>query len=190
MAREFWRKIIHMGVGAALITLAVSLEQMYSLDLVKNTLFLILILSLIADFLIADIGIKIPIYRHVQRTKELKGFHSSTHFLLGTLVALHFYPFDIALAAISMLVFGDALAALVGKRWGTPFYRKKTLHGSLAMLVTSILAGLIFINSIPLVITMALVATTVEVFITHVDDNLMIPIFTGLVGTLLQLFVF
>jgi dolichol kinase len=185
--REIYRKVVHLLVGLSLLFLALFIRAEYSLDVLKLFLLALLMASLFIDFLIADLKIKIPIYEMVERKKELSGLHSSSFFLIGCLLAIQFFTFEVALAAISMLVFGDAMAALIGRKWGKPFYKKKSLLGSTAMFLTSTLVGIFFLANIWVVLAMAFIGTLVEVFVNNIDDNLMIPLFAGLCGHLLLL---
>ena len=86
-----------------------------------------------------------------------------------------------------MTTFGDMVAALVGKRYGTTLiYRNKTWAGFLAELATNIVVGFIVLTNLPgyiyIVLGMALSATIVETLVDELDDNLLIPIFSGFAG--------
>lgn len=185
--REIWRKVLHVVFGIAVITGAIYLNNTYSLRILSLVLFGLLVGSLIVEFILVDLNWRPALSSLMERESELTGFHGSTYFLVGILVVIQFFPFDIALASIAMLVFGDSAAALIGQKWGTPFYRKKSLHGITAMFIISIASGLLFIQNPLLVIGMAAVATLVEAFVLHLDDNLMIPVFTALAGFGLRL---
>jgi len=59
-----------------------------------------------------------------------------------------FHP-KIALAALLMTTFGDMVAALVGRKYGsTLIYRNKTWAGFFGELVTNVIVGLIILDSI------------------------------------------
>jgi dolichol kinase len=88
--------------------------------------------------------------------------------------------------AVGILIFGDAAAAWVGLRFGTPLPSGKSLAGSCAFLVTSILVslGVTFLYHLtPTFLTVALAASAVATLIElcaesdkGFDDNVFIPI--------------
>eukprot|EP00455_Lapot_gusevi_P002787 TRINITY_DN1114_c0_g1_i11.p1 TRINITY_DN1114_c0_g1~~TRINITY_DN1114_c0_g1_i11.p1 ORF type:complete len:124 (+),score=37.08 TRINITY_DN1114_c0_g1_i11:285-656(+) len=102
------------------------------------------------------------------------------------LVITLFHPL-IAITSILYLIFGDLIAALVGISFGRVKIpgTKKSLEGSLAMLVICVLVGLFMFHSVPLseylAFVGALVATLVELHPPFgIDDNLSIPFLSGL----------
>ena len=99
--------------------------------------------------------------------------------------------FEIKIACTSLFIMSisDSLSAIVGKRFGAiTIYKKKTLEGSLAFLLSS----LIIIFIVPELnlfhaIVAALVATIIELYsVDVIDDNLSIPISFCVVMTLLR----
>lgn len=106
---------------------------------------------------------------------------------LGAMVALIFYPEPAASIAIYALAFGDGLASLVGKFWGS--WRVpgtgKSIEGSLACFVASFVAAVGLTPTVSVAIVVALVATILEALPTHDADNLVLPIGVGLVTTLI-----
>ncbi len=184
--REVWRKVFHILIGVALLAGAIYVGKK-SLNLLSGILFGALMLSLLGDFVIADLRIRLPIYNWIERKRERHGIHSSTLFLVSSILALQFFSFEVALTAISILVFGDAAAALVGKKWGKPWLRKKSILGSSTMFIVSLAVGFIFLSNPFVIVAMALVGTATEIFVDKIDDNLMIPLFAGLAGHLLLL---
>lgn len=95
--------------------------------------------------------------------------------------------------------FGDALAALIGTKFGKhKLYKKKSYEGTIAMFVTSfisVLTILLFRGVIPwyfnliVAFVTALVATTVELFTPNGLDTATCPI-ASMISTLLMLFIF
>lgn len=94
---------------------------------------------------------------------------------------------QVAVAAILMWGFGDAAAALVGKRFGKHHVSlpladpKKTWEGSTAMFVTSALVGTLLMGFHPAVFAAAIVGALVEL-ITHGGyDTVTVPLANMLV---------
>ena len=95
--------------------------------------------------------------------------------------------------------FGDALAALIGTKFGKhKLYKKKSYEGTIAMFVTSFISVftiLLFRGVIPwyfnliVAFVTALVATTVELFTPNGLDTATCPI-ASMLSTLLMLFIF
>ncbi len=188
MANEIGRKVVHVIAGVLIILGALYMQEAYSLELFKLIIFGFLVISLFIDFLIADLSLPIPVYNAVQRRKELTGMHSATFYLIGTLLAFQFFSFEIALTSIGILTVGDAFAAILGKMWGTPFYRKKSIVGSVAMFLASIGVGVLFLSNPFVILFMAGAGTVVEIFVDKIDDNIMIPVFSGIMGQLISVF--
>jgi dolichol kinase len=84
---------------------------------------------------------------------------------------------QIILAAISVQVFADSGAALVGINFGKhKLYKKKTYEGSLACLLIAITCINLFFP-IHIAIIGGVIATLVEIL--PLDDNLWVPLFTA-----------
>jgi dolichol kinase len=153
-------------------------------------------LALSAAFLVASIALEI-IRRHwsglnaflrkmlpgVIRDTENQGVLGSTWFAIGAFVAfLVFGPFTGG-AAVLFLAWGDPAAAIAGRKWGN-LSRRKTWVGSLACLGATSLAALAAAHYGNLNLWAALcgagAATLVERCSPQPDDNVWIPILSGL----------
>ena len=112
--------------------------------------------------------------------------------LAGMLIALYIFPQDIAFASILILSIGDGFAALIGKmgKTKTPFSKKKTWEGTLSGILTATIAASFFVPFYIAFIS-SIVAMFVELvdfkFKGVIDDNLLIPIISGIVISLLLL---
>ncbi len=106
-------------------------------------------------------------------------FTGAMFFYTGCALTFVFFPFAIASAACAMLAVGDSLSTLIGKKFGKHRIGGKTFEGSLANFFGSLLAGIFFVNPI-LSFTGALASSATELF-PKINDNLTIPIVSGLV---------
>jgi dolichol kinase len=184
-SREFWRKIAHMLIGTACVSGAYIVLQEYgsgTLDVVLGSVLAILVLC---DVLIADYGWKLPLYHQLQRPHEERGLHTATLGLLAGIIAYKLFLLPAAIAAIGMLIYGDAAAAISGLLAGAG-RKKATLARVSTMFLVSAALGLLLLGWVG--VAMAVVATLAEAFVTKIDDALTIPILAGLAGELLLRF--
>jgi len=97
------------------------------------------------------------------------------------LITIILVPQPFSLLALFFLAFGDTLAALVGMRF--PFIKigNKTLSGSLACFITCLFIGIIldFEISSEIILIGAFTATIVELISIKINDNILIPVFSG-----------
>ena len=185
LLQEVKRKSLHVAILLIIILYAI-LEHSISKQISLFTLVFILLFLLMTEFIRLELNIEVPIIRQIIRAKEERKMHAAIYFLTATIICLAVFDFRIALAALLMTVFGDMVAALVGKRFGkTLIFKNKTLSGCLVELVINLIVGLIILNNIYIIIAMAFTATIIETFISELDDNLFVPLFAGFVGQLL-----
>jgi dolichol kinase len=85
-----------------------------------------------------------------------------------------------------MFCLGDSVASLFGGLISTslPFNKGKTWEGSLAGFFFAFLAGTFFVSPL-LAFIGAAIAMTVEVLPLPVNDNVLVPVITGVALTLL-----
>jgi len=126
------------------------------------------------------------------RKRELHSLTGGTYLLLASLLALAVYSKDVVIAAVSFLVIGDTVAALMGQLIGRIRFFRKTLEGTLSGLVACILVALVvchlphtptYTTTLPLGVGIlgAVVASVVEALPFEVNDNVIIPILAGAV---------
>lgn len=191
---EIGRKIIHITILVVLAAYFFIQNKLidlgYTAILAKQValLFLValLIIFLILEYLRLELGWKMPFFSQFIRPKEQNRMYGVIYFLSATIISLAVFDYKIALAALLMTTFGDMVAALVGKRYGTTLiYRNKTWAGFFGEIITNLIVGFIILDSIYVILGMALVATIVETLVDELDDNLLIPIFSGLAGQII-----
>ncbi|MBW2989001.1 phosphatidate cytidylyltransferase [Candidatus Woesearchaeota archaeon] len=182
---ELKRKAIHVTI-LLIILLYSLLEKNISKQMSLFVLVFILLFILLMEYIRLELNIEIPVLQQIIRAKEERRMHGATYFLSATIISLAVFDFRIALAALLMAVFGDMFAAIIGHRFGkTLLFKNKTLSGCLAELVINLIVGLIVLNNIYIITSMAFTATIVESFVSELDDNLFVPLFAGFVGQLL-----
>ena len=191
---EIGRKIIHITILIVLAAYFLIQDSFigagYTAVLAKQValLFLValLIIFLMLEYLRLELGWKITFFSQFIRAKEQQRMYGVIYFLSVTIISLAVFDYKIALAALLMTTFGDMVAALVGKRYGsTLIYRNKTWAGFLGEMATNLIVGFIILDSIYIILGMAVVATIVETWVDELDDNLLIPLFSGFAGQLI-----
>ncbi len=112
----------------------------------------------------------------VLREKESRTLMGSTYFLLSSLLVILIFPKSIAIVSILILILADTSAAMVGKGIGKIHILGKTLEGSLAFLLCSLIIVWIYpqLNRVGGSLA-ALGATVIELLPVRLDDNLTIP---------------
>ena len=107
---------------------------------------------------------------------------------LGALAALLYYPSPASAVAIYALAFGDGIASVAGKflaRRGSVRIGDKTLIGSIFCFLAVLISSYAVLRDIQLALIASFTATVLELLPIKDVDNLIIPLGTGLVITLL-----
>ncbi len=109
--------------------------------------------------------------KEIAREEEKMCIGAHIYFSISALLVLLFFPRNIALATISAATIGDALAAIIGIRWGFHRFRNgKSVEGSLAFLLSSLLVMLIFL-SWPYALLGAILGSLSEFYNLPPNDN-------------------
>ncbi len=159
------------------------------------SIILALIFFAMLEFLQIKFKMKIPFFHRFYRESERSTFSGNIYLLIGIIIALSVFDFNVAATAILMMAFGDTAAALIGKLGNHKIdHLGIKLEGIIAEFLVDIAVGFIFLNSIPVIILMALAATAAESLLAPIDDNLSVPLVAGFAGqsllTILKIFGF
>lgn len=187
------RKMAHLLGGFFLVVFYWAVNQNYGEKTALLIFFLFLLSLLLFDYLRLTGKIAVPGEKEYAKEPEKKGLNAATYFIMAVLVCFIFFEFKIALTALAMLLVAEPVAALVGKKWGRyriPRLKKeKNWEGVLAGFAANLTVGLLIWPSLILILPMALVASLVEPISYKIDDNLTVPVLSGLVGQLITLLV-
>src|SRR3989344_4245670 len=168
------------------------------------------ILDLIALFILLGIAIVISIIakfyptsffkwflEHLDREKDINRFpgRGSITFLIGIILALLLFEKDIALAAILIMVIGDAVSPLVGMHFAKTKHilnQKKLVEGTIAGVIAATIAAWVFVNFFEALLgsIVGMVVETIEFKYfkkSFLDDNITIPVVSGFIIYLLSL---
>ena len=177
LKRELQRKAVH--VTSVLIVISYYFLPKEAI-LLPMTLFLILFLEV--EFIRLDLKLKLPFFHKLYRENEKDRLSGNVFFLMGAIIAISVFYKEIAIAAILMTTIGDAFAAIFGKRFGKtwiPKLKDRAVEGCMAEFMVDLLIGFVFLHSWLVILVMAGTATIVETVINKIDDNLLIPLFSG-----------
>jgi len=188
LTEEFFKKEGRLVAGTLFIIAALFVKNSYGLKAFSNMLYYLLFVDLLIDYLRAGLKMKIPLYSRWGKTSfEQESIHPVTFCLLGLILAAQFVRFDLVMAALCMFIYGGSAAAIFGKGFGKlKLFRGKTMEGSVAMLVFSILTGAFFISNISFLFVLALFATIIEIFLLRLPDAMIIPLAVALFGHLIE----
>lgn len=116
------------------------------------------------------------------KDQEQRSLNAAIYFSLSCLICALFFERRVAALAIVLLCVGDPVAAVIGSRYGSIRILNKSLQGSLACFIVCYGAARFFVD--PTVsFWAALTATFFELISSRLNDNLSIPIFSGLMVT-------
>lgn len=114
------------------------------------------------------------------REEEHQKIAGSGYYVMGALLSVYFFQRSIAIISLSFLMVGDFFAALVGMKWGkTKLIGQKSLEGSLACFFVCFLTSY-FVLGFRISLVGAITATLVELLPLRINDNLAIPLISGL----------
>jgi len=131
-------------------------------------------------------------FKPLLREKEGSRLTGTSYMFAASLIAFLAFQRDIAVLALCFLAVGDAVATVIGKRIGKRQLWGKTLEGDLACFISCVAIGFISYYAglnIPLLTVLAggIGATIVEAMPLPINDNLTMPLFAGVVMTVMQI---
>jgi len=189
---EVARKTIHLS--------SISIPVIYYF--ISRDIALLLLVPLFTGFFLVDLlkNFYPPVskwyhktFDAMLRTHELEKkpyLNGATFINLGALILVLFFPKIIVVASFSMVSISDTFAAVIGKAFGKHRLGEKSIEGTLAFFLSSLLiVALVPELNMLIGIVMAISATLTEAFIVRIgsfkiDDNLSIPLVSALVGIL------
>lgn len=122
------------------------------------------------------------------RPEEMRGIGGHVYFAAGAFIVVLAYPIDIAIAALLISVFADGGAAVFGSMWGHHrLIGKKTLEGSIMMFFIALAVAAWLVKPLLAAVIGAFAAMCVELI--PINDNLMVPISSGLAMQLVRYFI-
>lgn len=126
-------------------------------------------------------------FQALLRKSEASRFTGSTYLLIAGSLGFIFFDKPIAVISLSFVALGDPIAGIIGEKWGKIKLRGKSLEGSSACFLACLTIGAILASftHIPffVVIAGALCVTLIELLSLPINDNLTIPLVSGVIMT-------
>ncbi len=123
--------------------------------------------------LIANVLVKI--FGHLMRPLERKKLSGSFYYLWGVSLSFLFFDKISATKGLLILAIADPLASLIGIKFGNHRFLKKTLEGTLAFFLVSILILYCFKESLHNALIIGAICALAENVI-PINDNLILPL--------------
>ena len=186
-SREFIFEVLRKSVHLVSI-LIVLIYEFFGKEIILWVLIVFLVTVLILDYFRLEHGMRIPFFYIMYREHEADRLGGHIYFALGAISAIAIFSKEIAYAAILMTTFGDLAAALIGKFYGKRrvfkkiFKNDKSIEGSVSEFTIDFLIGLFILGNPVVSLIMAFFATLTETAVNKIDDNLVIPVFSGFFG--------
>lgn len=192
--REIGRKVIHL-LSISFLIIYVIFSSYFNHKIALIVLAFLLTILIEIEYFRIEIGKNVPLISllwRYKRTKEKETLGAEVFFLIGSIICLAVFDIRIAFAAILMTTFGDLTAALIGRKFHKikiSYIKNKAMEGILAELFVDLIIGFLVFYYFglvlwPVILVMAITATFVEMVVSKIDDNLLIPLFSGFNGQL------
>lgn len=136
--------------------------------------------------------------RPIMRESERNNMSGMPFYALGASLSLFFFPEKIAVLSVLFLIFADPISSFFGILYGTEkIFANKSLQGSLAGFTVCYLLTMVYgihygatnIQLLFFALVAGFVGALSELCSHFVDDNLCIPVLSGLGLTLLNLLI-
>ena len=185
MRQEIIRKAIHLCISSfiplAYLFLNISKLWMVLLIGIASIAIMIIDLGRTRNGWISKVFRKL--FNRMLRLHELDGkLTGASYVFIGSFISVVIFPKEIAILALLFTAFGDTAAALYGRKFGKLKIWNKTLEGSIVGLIACLIIALFF-PQIPNIVKFsgAFAAMFIELLPIKIDDNLRIPLFSGIV---------
>jgi len=116
--------------------------------------------------------------RESEKDKTITG---ATYLFISATVTFIIFKKNIAIPAVLVLTISDSFAAIVGKATVSPKFIGKSVAGSLTFfIITGIILIILFPGKAALMVMVAALLTILEALPLKINDNIVIPIATGI----------
>lgn len=169
---------------------AIWLSKTFIIPIIIGLLLLFIIFDVIR-FLAPNINQRYLHFKFFAKQKEKLRVSGATLIFLSMLLCFWLFPKEIAILSLIIFILGDSLAPLGQKLLPIPLLADKTLGGAVIIFSVSAVSGLFLKSltplslSLPLIFSASLAAAILDQLSYLVDDNLLVPVGTALILTLI-----
>jgi len=176
---EITRKVLHIIFGILILVLALLFEK----GVFVRLLFILLLLCILLTLLHLKYNIK-PIAWISKEEEKIFPLKGLLFFIAGAGLTILIFDKNIALAAITILTFGDSISSFAnkfGSKYGiNPFKNFKSLFGTLCGIIIGFLFALTFIDPLSALVGsffgMITEAVAIKLGESDADDNIIVPL--------------
>jgi HAD superfamily phosphoserine phosphatase-like hydrolase len=199
-SRSTGHKLTRNAIIRESIHISSFLIPLFCVHLVNRYIMASLILLMMAVYTVSEVQRMFrkttPLFSGVTmlaaRRSEFQEFVASPiFFALGIALSLFIFPEPIDYVSVTVLTLGDGSASIFGQRFGNiriPYNKTKYFEGSISGFFFAFLGSMLFIRPLN-----ALIASAVGMFVESLplplNDNLAIPLVTGLALIVLSAFI-
>ena len=198
---EIFRKLIHIS------SLLIPMLYKYLFHYNRKNTFLVLLPLTVILIIFDTFRIEHRTFKRfyhnffgiILRKHELSDFTGAIYVMVSAVICIAIFPGSIAFLSLAFLAIGDTLAALVGIHYGKRKLKgqKKSLEGSIACFLGTFIFGVLYYIfdhqlGLPLgsIMVGAIGAAMSEAWNVSFDDNLKIPLVSGILMYLSSVIIF
>lgn len=187
-ANEIVRKAIHISSSAIPLLYWFLFEK----EVMLRGVIAIAALFLLAEYLrLHHTGIRkifMLIFGAAIRNHEQENLTGATYVFTGAVISIFLFPKEIAVQSLLILSISDTFAALIGIPFGKHKFLAKSIEGSTAFFIATLLILTVFgPERIVLNILVAILITILEALPAKIDDNFSIPLLSGCLLSMISL---
>ena len=113
----------------------------------------------------------------ITRDFEFNSLTGASYIFASTCLIISLFPNNIAIPSLLIMSISDSMASIIGRRYGKVYFLKKSLEGSIAFFLSSILIIIFLDIKLFPAIASILVCTLVEAYqLFNIDDNFSVPL--------------
>ena len=181
---EVQRKLIHISSSSIAVLL-----WYYGKDAFMPWILAISIIFPIFDYLRKNIPllkrVYITLFGAITRPYEYEILSGASWVFIGSCISVYLFNENVAIIAILVMSLSDSAAAIIGIKFGKTRLFNKSLEGTLAFLISAFVI-IHILSPAPLFLTLITAISVSIIELTSIpsfNDNLLIPISTGIILT-------
>ncbi len=196
---ELLRKSIHLGSLSIPIIYYFITKELAVMLLIPVTIFSIFmdfgryVFPALGKLFYMLFGFMLREHEMDQKKKNLSG---ATYVFISALLVIVIFPKVFAILGLAVLIIGDTSAALIGRKFGKHKFLSKSLEGTLAFFLSSVIVVFLtpkiegnWIEYLIGIIAVGVAAIAENISYGYADDNFSIPISIGVMMWILYAFL-